>query len=190
MDLLRGSRIATSLLAAGLLAGCGGHARGTLGADDVKLSFGVPANVGQVLTLTEVAMSYRGRGIAIESIQPLEMRGNARYLGTALLLPPRQGFGMDLSARFPHIVGNPRFTRLPYTTTRQRGSINLGLGFALRGPGVTTFAGVAVRYRQHGRAYVATVPLAARICVPFRRWAGRCASPAPAAIPEASIRPA
>lgn len=179
------------LVAAGAEAGCGTAPRGTLGADGaVKLSFGVPGNRGQVLTLTEMAVTYtRGRGITIESVEPLTLRGSAAtYLGTALLLPPRQGFAMDMSRHFPHIIGNVPFARLPYTTLNAKGSINLGLGFALRRPGLTVFNGVAVRYREHSQTFVAVVPLAARICVPAPRGGRHCTGPPTTDVPDASVK--
>lgn len=197
MDELR--RRLSPLVVACVLAGgaggaaCGSTPGGTLGAHTrgVKLSLGIPADAGQDLTLTEMAVSYRnGKGITIETIEPLGLSGPSRYLGTALLLPPRQGFEMKLAPQFPRVSIRGRWARLPYTTRTPSGSLNLGVGFALRGPGVTRFAGLAVRYLQRGRRYVAIVPLGASICVPRRHWAGRCSGPETVDIPDESVRPA
>jgi hypothetical protein len=191
-------RLGAVLLAGAVAGGAagavdGGAPGGRLGAhaNGVKLSFGIPLDAGRDLTLTEMAVSYRnGKGIVIESVEPLGLSGPSRYLGTALLLPPHQGFEMRVTEGFPRISLRASWARLPYTTTTRRGELNLGVGFAVRGPGVTRFAGLAVRYRQDGRRFVAIVPLGASICVPRHRWAGRCSGPTTDEIPGENVRPA
>jgi hypothetical protein len=194
VDLLKLAVSIAAALAGGVLAACGGDpAPGTLGthAGDIKLSMGVPAKPGQILTATQMAVTYRnGKGITIQSVEPLGLHGPGRYLGTALLLPPRQGFEMSLSHHFPTIaIPTARWTRLPYTTTTSSGGINLGVGFDLTRPGETSFVGLAVRYRQHGHEYVAVVPLGVRVCVAKRRT-GACAGPPIAQVPPESVRAA
>jgi hypothetical protein len=194
MDRVKLAATLAAALAGGVLAACGGDpAVGKLGAHagGVKLSMGVPAKPGQILTATQMAVTYRdGKGITIQSVEPLGLHGPARYLGTALLLPPRQGFEMSLSHTFPTIgVRAARWARLPYTTTTASGGINLGVGFDLTKPGATSFVGLAVRYRQRGHEYVAVVPLGVRVCVAKHRT-GSCAGPPSAQVPEESVRPA
>lgn len=164
---------------------------GTLAAHagGAKLGVGQPADPGQDLTVTEMALTFRdGRGIVVESIRPLGLSGNARYLGGALLLPPRQGFELKLAHGFPRIDLQARWARPPYVLTTARGSINVAVGFALRKPGVTRFAGLAVRYRQRGREYVTVMPLGIAVCVPAKRWARRCRPPTTAEIPDERTR--
>lgn len=183
------ARTACAALAACLLAGCGAD-RGTLHANTTnKLSIGIPVDVGQYLTLDQTAVDFTdGHGLVVESVTPLGLRGSAVYLGAAILKPPRVGFGNDLSDHFPHLYSNPPFVRLPYATRTERGSLAVALGFTFRRAGVTTFAGVTVRYRRRGVEFVAVLPLGAQMCVPAKRWFGRCAGPTVEAIPEAAVR--
>jgi hypothetical protein len=194
VDELKLAVILAAALAGGVLAACGGDpGGGTLGAhtNGVKLSIGSPAKPGKILTATQMAVTYHdGKGITIESVQPLGLHGPAHYLGTALLLPPRQGFEMNLSHHFPTIALHAHWARLPYTTTTASGGINLGVGFDLRTTGATSFAGLAVRYRQHGHEYVAVVPLGIRVCVSDKTPSHSCDGPSTAQIPEESVRPA
>jgi len=171
------------------LAACGGPPAGTLrSTTDSKLGFSTPLDPGQDLTVSQIAVeNTANRKVVIERIRPLAYTGGARYLGAVVLVPPHIGFSEEVNPRFPSGFFAKWGHRPPYTLDRKGEGAALVLGFRLRGSGFSSFAGIAVDYRENGHEYTASVPLSMRICMPRKKWLGHCPAIPADAIPAPKV---
>jgi hypothetical protein len=150
--------------------------------------FSTPLDAGKDLTVAQTAVrNTADRKVVIEAIRPLAYVGSVRYLGAVVLVPPHIGFSEELSHRFPSRFFRRYGHRLPFALSRKGEVAALVLGFRLRGSGFSSFAGIAVDYREAGHEYTATVPLGMRLCLPAKKWFGRCPPVPFRAIPHPKV---
>jgi hypothetical protein len=165
----------TTMAAASLLAGCGGHRILLSGplkpVAPYTWEFGLPVQTNEEAAFGFAMMADASRTpVTITGARPAGVTGAYRAVASFVLEAPYFVVGPLVQAsRYPPPPMSPHAIRLPVTLSSAEGQVEVVIGFRfVKAAGDIRFRGVEVDYTARGRHYKAIYPVAVRLCLTRR----------------------